>query len=241
MEKPLALTEESLAGLRSAIESLDAARLMAGFNRRFSPLAVRCKDFFAGRTEPLFALYRVNAGALPPDSWVTDPVQGGGRIIGEVCHFVDTLLFLAGALPARIHAEALATASQHKAQDASVTVTLTLTDGSVGVIHYLTSGDPSVPKEYLEVFCGERTAILDNYRSLSLHHRNRRRGKRLFNQAKGHVEEAAAFVDALKTGAPMPIDLETLVAVTQTTFLIHRSLETTLPIAYQPPSVRSED
>ena len=241
VEKPLALSEPSLARLCSTIEAQPSVPLMVGFNRRFSPLANRCREFFAERSEPLFACYRVNAGKLPPDTWITDPVQGGGRIIGEVCHFVDMLLFLSGALPVRVYAETLASTSRHQAQDSSVTVTLTLSDGSVGVIHYLTQGAPSVAKEYLEVFSGERTAILDNYRSLTLHRGNRRQVKRLFNQAKGHAEEVAAFVNALERGSAMPIDLETLIAVTQTTFLIHRSLETGQPVSFRPPSTRSEE
>ena len=116
-----------------------------------------------------------------------------------------------------------------------VSISLRMQDGSLGVVHYLGNGDPSVPKEYLELFCGERTAILDNYRSLSVHHGNRRKRKRLLNQAKGHAEEVAAFVGALRNGDPMPIDPETLISVTQSTFLIHRSLETGGPVDYTPP------
>ena len=116
-----------------------------------------------------------------------------------------------------------------------MTATLAMSDGSIGTIHYLANGDTSVSKEYLEVFGGERTAILDNFRSLTLHQNNRRRKHRLLNQAKGFREEVAAFVEAVRTGGPMPIDWETLVAVTQTTFLIHRSLDTGGAVAYEDP------
>ncbi len=235
VEKPLALTEDALADLDAVLRETEAPRLMVGFNRRFAPLAIRCKEEFSGRHAPLFVMCRINAGVVPEDSWVLDPVEGGGRILGEVCHFVDTLAFLCGSLPARIHAERAGAAMASPDGSEGVSINLRMRDGSLGVVHYLGNGDPSVPKEYLELFCGERTAILDNYRSLSVHHNNRRRRKRLLNQAKGHAEEVAAFVEALRSGDPMPIDPETLISVTQTTFLIHRSLETGGPVEYTPP------
>ncbi len=235
VEKPLALTEESLSDLCRIAQSHGTPRLLVGFNRRFAPLAIRCKEFFAGRGEPLFVSFRVNAGALPPDSWIYDPVVGGGRIIGEVCHFVDFICFLTGALPQRIYAEEIAVSGSRARSRENVTVTLRMTDESVGVIHYMANGDSGVAKEYVEVFGGQRTAILDNYRRLSLHGGNHRRRHRLFNQAKGHAEEVAAFVKALESGASMPIEFETLVAVTQTTFLIHESLNTGAPVDYRAP------
>jgi polar amino acid transport system substrate-binding protein len=239
VEKPLALTQESLSEICEVVRSAEAPRLMVGFNRRFSPLAVRCKEFFAGCREPLHILYRVNAGPLPPDSWVFDREQGGGRIIGEVCHFVDMICFLTGTLPQRMFAEELVSAANQALDRENVIITLRMVDGSVGVIHYIANGDTSVPKEYVEVHGGQRSAILDNYRRLSLHNRNHRRVYRLFNQAKGHSEEVAAFVKALETNGPMPIDFETIVAVTQTTFLIHRSLDTGGVVDYQPPHCSS--
>lgn len=221
VEKPLALTDASLQEVAAAVRSSGNARLMVGFNRRFAPLAVACRDFFAGVTDPLFVSYRVNAGALEKDHWALDPVEGGGRILGEVCHFIDTICYLAGALPGRLVAEEIATGAQR-----GVTVTIRLTNGSVGVIHYLTNGDPGVPKEYAEVFGGGRTAQLDNFRTLSLYHNARRRRRRLFNQAKGHSEEMAAFVAAVRKGEPMPMTVMSIMAVTSATLLIHRSLET---------------
>jgi predicted dehydrogenase/threonine dehydrogenase-like Zn-dependent dehydrogenase len=235
VEKPLALSPESLAELCAVARAVQAPRLMVGFNRRFSPLAARMKEFFAGCHEPKFISYRVNAGAFPPESWVFDPVEGGGRIIGEVCHFVDFICYMTGALPRRIFAQSLAGPGHPALERDSVAITLGMSDGSIGVINYLANGDASVPKEYVEVFGGQRTAILDNFRSLSLHQGNRRRRHRLLNQAKGHREEVAAFIKAVETGASMPIDFDTLVAVTQTTFLVHRSLDLGTPVDYEHP------
>jgi predicted dehydrogenase/threonine dehydrogenase-like Zn-dependent dehydrogenase len=238
VEKPLALTMDGLADVQQALASMPGARLVVGYNRRFAPLAARCKAFFQPRIEPLFITYRINAGAFPADHWVFDPKEGGGRILGEVCHFVDFICYLTDALPARIHAEALPGKGLRALERDSVTITLRMSDGSVGTIHYLANGDASVPKEYVEVFGGQRSAILDNYRSLSLHHRNKTSTRRLLNQAKGHVEEVAAFVRAVADGEPMPIDDHTLIAVTQTTLLVHTSLDLGEPVDYRPPPSR---
>jgi len=236
VEKPLAITLDSLLQVQAAIAASASPRLLVGYNRRFSPLAVKCKAFFAARVEPMFISYRVNAGSFPADSWVFDAKEGGGRILGEVCHFVDFICYLTGARPQRIFAEALPANGPRTLARDSVSITLRMTDGSIGAIHYLANGDPGVRKEYVEVFCGQHTAILDNYRSLSLHRRNRSENHRLLNQAKGHSEEIKSFVAALSGGGPMPIDAETLIAVTQTTFLVHASLDLGETVGYLPPA-----
>jgi predicted dehydrogenase/threonine dehydrogenase-like Zn-dependent dehydrogenase len=238
VEKPLAIDEAGLADILDAIEDSPNARLMVGFNRRFAPLSVRCREFFDGVAEPLFVSCRVNAGALPADSWVLDPVEGGGRILGEVCHFVDIVSYLGGALPTRVFAEEVGRDARSRQ---NVTVTLRLANGAVGVIHYMTTGDAAVPKEYIEVFGGGRTAQLDNFRRLSMFRDNRRRRQRLFNQAKGHAEEMAAFVKAVRGGGPMPIDLASIVGITTATFLIRQSLDQGTAIDCQsPPVLRGE-
>jgi len=235
VEKPLALDPDSLEVLRAFAREAGPPRLMVGFNRRFSPLAVACRRFFEGSREPLSVFYRVNAGQLPADSWVFDSVQGGGRIIGEGCHFIDMLCYLTGAWPRRVYAESLQAASEASVDRQSVQVSLRMSDGSVATLHYLSNGDPSLPKEYCEVFGGQKVAILENYRSLTLHCGNRRKRRRLMNQQKGFREEAAAFVGALRSGGPMPIDFETLVAVTRATFLVHESLDSGAAVQADPP------
>jgi predicted dehydrogenase len=230
VEKPLGMTAAQVQDVEDAVRESGNDRLMVGFNRRFSPLALQCRDFFGGRDEPLFAFYRVNAGKLPADSWALDPVEGGGRLVGEGCHFVDLMAFLADAAPVRVFAQQLGVKNPGAGENPATSVTLTMADGSVGVVHYLGGGDTSVPKEYFEVFGGGRTAILDNYRTLFLHRDNKRRRNKLMNQAKGHAEEVAAFVKAVETGGPMPIDLDTLLAVSRATLLIPRSLEKGVPV-----------
>jgi predicted dehydrogenase/threonine dehydrogenase-like Zn-dependent dehydrogenase len=234
-EKPLCIKAEELSELCAFAAENGPPRLAVGFNRRFAPLAREARAFFADREEPLSIAYRVNAGTFPPETWVFDPQVGGGRLIGEGCHFVDMICFLAGALPSRIHAERIASPGESAPNRDSVLLSLRLSDGSVGTLHYLANGDPSLPKEYVEIFGAQRTALLDNFRSLTTHRSNRRRKHRLMNQQKGFDQETAAFVDALRTGGPMPVPFEQLVAVTQTTFLALESLSTGAPVEYRDP------
>jgi polar amino acid transport system substrate-binding protein len=227
VEKPLALSEDQLREVIDAAAAAAAPRLMVGFNRRFAPLSVKCRQFFADVADPLFVSCRVNAGAVPSDNWVLDAVEGGGRILGEVCHFVDLISYLAGSLPVRVFAEEIGRDARSRQ---NVTITLRLANGSVGAIHYLATGDPAVPKEHIEVFGGGRVAQLDNFRRLTLFHANRGRRYRLFNQAKGHAEEMALFAKALREGGPIPVPLSDAVAVTRATFLVNQSLEQGSPV-----------
>jgi predicted dehydrogenase len=229
-EKPLASTRDGLGEVMAALAAAPNPRLMIGFNRRFSPLAQKCRAFIREGNAPQSILYRVNAGPVASDSWVLDPVSGGGRIIGEVCHFIDFACFLSDSLPVRIFAEQVAIAGEGVADRESVSVIVTLADGSVATIQYTSSGDPSVPKERIEVASASRMAILDNFRSLSLHSNNARRRHRLLNQSKGHREEVAAFVGAVTDGTQMPVDIETLLAVTRATFAIEESLALRGPV-----------
>lgn len=230
-EKPLASTP---AGLESVIDALRSAsvtpRLLTGFNRRFSPLARATRDFISRGSSPQSILYRVNAGPVQPDNWVIDPVSGGGRIVGEVCHFIDFACFLTGSMPARVYAEHVAATNERVTDRESVSVTVTFADGSVAVIQYVTCGDTSVPKERVEVAAGGRTAVLENFRTLSLHDDNRTKRRRLMNQQKGHSEEVEAFVRAIADGGAMPIDIETQLAVARATFAIEMSLASRAPV-----------
>lgn len=230
-EKPLASTRDGLAEVTAALAAAPNPRLMIGFNRRFSPLAQECRAFIREGNAPQSILYRVNAGTVASDSWVLDPVIGGGRIIGEVCHFIDFACFLTDSLPVRVFAEQVAVAGEGVADRESVSVVAALADGSVAMIQYTSSGDPSVPKERIEVASASRMAILDNFRSLSMHSDNARRRHRLLNQSKGHREEVAACVGAVTGGTEMPMDIDTQLAVTRATFAIEESLALRAPVS----------
>ncbi len=225
VEKPLALDPEGLASVRRAAER-SGGILLAGFNRRFAPLSRRLAEELDGRTAPLVFSYRVNAGPVPRESWLQDPAVGGGRIVGEVCHFVDLLSFLSGGLPTRVHAEAV---GGGEGSPDELVATLAFSDGSVGTIVYAAGGDPSYPKERLEVVGAGRVCVLDDFRSLEISRGGRRSHARSMGQDKGHRSEAQAFVDAVARGGPSPIALASLCRTTEATFAMEESLRTGSP------------
>lgn len=222
-EKPLALSEKELGQLENALARPDSPLLTVGFNRRFAPLSLRLHEFLQPRTQPLAAHYRVNAGMLPPYHWLLDAARGGGRIIGEGCHFIDFLIFLVGAAPVSVSAVALAVDGGNL-QD-NVQVTLQFGDGSVGTLSYLSNGDRSLPKERLEVFCGGKVAVLEDFRALDLTANGSTRGIRA-NQDKGHRAIWQAFLKTLRSGGAPPIAYGQLFAGARATFAAVRSLET---------------
>ena len=191
--------------------------LTVGFNRRFAPLARRLSEFLRDRQEPLVAHYRVNAGFLPLTHWLHDPEQGGGRIIGEGCHFIDFLAFLVGAPPISVHAQALPDLGRYR--EDNVLLTFTFPDGSLGSLSYLANGDKAFPKERVEVFCGGRVAVLDDFRALELVQDGKRTQLRSrLRQDKGHQAEWEAFAAAILAGGPPPIPYEHLFGVTRASF-----------------------
>ena len=223
VEKPLALDDDQLnAVLRAAQNS--SGRLMVGFNRRFSPLASKAKEFFAGRSEPLSILYRVNAGRIPRDHWVHDPEKGGGRIVGEVCHFVDLMQFLIGAAPVSVFAEAVSGNNAAAVNEDSVFVTLRFADGSNGSIAYLAEGDTSLGKERVEIFGEGKTFVLDDFRRASLFKKGKEEQVTLRSQDKGQSDEVKAVCAMVLKGGASPITLDELVATTRATFRIRDSL-----------------
>jgi predicted dehydrogenase/threonine dehydrogenase-like Zn-dependent dehydrogenase len=223
-EKPLCLTEEELFAIVRAYQGLSPARplLMVGFNRRFAPLALRMKAFLQQIQEPLALHYRVNAGFLTADHWVNDPAQGGGRILGEVCHFVDFLSWLVGASPASVKTRALTNPGKYT--DDNVIVSLQFADGSQGTITYVANGDKSYSKERVEVFGGGAVAVLDDFRRLELVRHGRKQVVRsLWRQDKGHAGEWKLFAKAIRTGEEAPIPFDEIVATTLSTLRIAES------------------
>jgi len=213
-EKPLALDRESLDEVMTAARA--GGVLTVGFNRRFAPLLIEAKEALDPRSGPLMMLYRVNAGAIPADSWIQRD-EGGGRILGEVCHFVDSLTYLCGALPI----EAQAAAAQGHSD--AVTALLRFADGSVGTIIYSSLGDPSLPKEYLEAFGAGRAITLDDFTELTIHADGKAKTIKA-RQDKGQAKLVAAFLDAARGKGPAPIPLEEVGAVSRATIAIEEAL-----------------
>jgi predicted dehydrogenase/threonine dehydrogenase-like Zn-dependent dehydrogenase len=225
VEKPLALSEEELEQVIAAAQESDG-QLMVGFNRRFSPLARAAKDFFAGRQSPLSINYRINAGRIPREHWIQDPREGGGRIIGEVCHFIDLMHFLTGALTTRVYAEAIASRNREVVDEDSVFITLRFSDGSNGVIAYLAEGDKALAKERVEIFGAGKSFVLDDFRGSLAYVNGREKETRLRVQDKGQADEVRAVCEVVLKGTPAPIALDDLTTTTRATFRIRESLRT---------------
>jgi predicted dehydrogenase/threonine dehydrogenase-like Zn-dependent dehydrogenase len=221
LEKPAAVDEEQLARLAEAVRT-SGRRLMVGFNRRFAPFARAVQDAFAGRRAGLVMSARINAGRIPGGNWVLDAEEGGGRVVGEVCHFVDLLSFWAGAPPVRVSAHAIGPDGGWERSD-NVVVSLSFGDGSIGTITYSAMGDPSVSKERYELLCEGKVAVIDNWRTLELTARNKTKTTRALKADKGHAEELRAFVEACRKGGPSPIAWASIEATTRATFAAERA------------------
>ena len=220
VEKPLAVTPQELETIRKMHEDGQSIQsfVMVGFNRRFSDPFQDIKRFFENVKEPLSITYRVNAGLLPSDHWMNDERQGG-RIIGECCHFIDTMMYLTGAKPKFVSAVGVGSSQHLHSLRETLTALLTFSDGSVGTLVYLTNGDNSMPKEYCEVSGGGKSVILDNFKSVKFIAGNKIKKKR-YDEKKGHEEEMKEFVDVL-TGKKQPsFTFESQYLATLTTFRI---------------------
>lgn len=224
VEKPLALTDAELDGVLAAAANSEG-QLLVGFNRRFSPLAVKAKEVFRNRQSPLSILYRVNSGRIPREHWTQDPQEGGGRIIGEVCHFIDLMQYLTGAVPVSVYAAAVAGGGEAVSED-SVFITLQFSDGSNGVIAYLAEGDRSLPKEHVEIFGEGKVFVIEDFRSTKLYADGREKKETLRQQDKGQAEETRVACAMVNEGKAAPITLQELEATTRATFRIIDSLRT---------------
>lgn len=220
-EKPLALSEHELATVAAAVHATDRI-FTVGFNRRFAPLLQNAKSVLRSRTQPLAMLYRINAGQIPPDHW-TQRAEGGGRIVGEVCHFVDTLSWLADSLPVEVYAAA---ARDHGDM---ASVIIRFADGSTGTILYTSLGDAAVDKEYIEVFTDGCVIQVHDFQRLDISRKGRTRTLK-HTQDKGQRALVAAFLKAIDNRTAPPIPIDDIIAVTDATLAISQSLRTGDPV-----------
>jgi predicted dehydrogenase len=218
VEKPLALDAEQLAEVVRA-QRETGGFVFVGHNRRFSPMAKQIAAFFKDRSGPLLMTYRVNAGPLDSKHWMRATEEGGSRIISEGCHFIDTMMFLAGAAPVRV-AGALPQGAHEPDTGHGV---ITFADGSVGTLTYVTTCDPSLPKERLEVFADGKGAVLDNFRALYLYSGGKETERKSAGQDKGHKAEMQLFGELVRTGGQMPVPMDQLAALSLSTFGIIES------------------
>jgi polar amino acid transport system substrate-binding protein len=228
LEKPMALNMNQLKDVIKAAQN-SKGRLMTGFNRRFAPHIIEAKKILAQVQTPLLMYYRINAGHIPKESWVHDPEEGGGRIIGEVCHFIDLLQFLANSPPVKVYATQI-NAQEPVIDKDNVEILIDFANGSRGSILYTSLGSKAAPKEYLEIFADEKVFIVDNFRSSRSYIQNKTKKIGKYAQDKGHHGELEAFTQAILNGDLSPIPLDEQVLATLTTFKVLKSLETGKPI-----------
>jgi predicted dehydrogenase/threonine dehydrogenase-like Zn-dependent dehydrogenase len=225
VEKPLCLTEDELDEIEkvyaSPLTPHPSPILTVGFNRRFSPLAIHLKEKLG--VGPMSMLYRINAGAITADTWIQDMEIGGGRIIGEGCHFVDFLTYMCGSLPKRVYASAL---PDPEHLNDIVNINLEFENGSIGTISYFANGSKSLAKEYVEIHRAGVSGILRDFKEVEFYGKGKPERKKLLNQDKGQAAMVKAFVDVVRNGGQPPISPQEIFAVTRATFKVVESLRT---------------
>ena len=219
VEKPLCLLESELESIIE-LQSKTKKAVMVGFNRRFSPLTDKLK--MAVGNNPMNMLYRINAGSIPADNWIQDLEIGGGRVLGEVCHFIDYLTYLNGSLPTKVSATALPDANQ---LNDTLNILIQFENGSSGVVAYYANGSKSMRKEYIEVFSAGMSAILNDFKELQIFGKGKPKKEKFFNQNKGQKEMVSAFVNGLLNDGKAPISFEEIVAVTKASFKVIESVK----------------
>jgi predicted dehydrogenase len=238
VEKPLTIHEDELEQIINKVEGVErtgdaAPRLMVGYNRRFAPLIALMKKRLAGRTQPMTAIYTANAGYLPVDHWTQDREDGGGRIIGEACHFIDLLACIVGLPITAVSAIEIGSSPGVETTEDKMTIVLEFADGSHGTVHYFANGAKEFPKERVEVFSEGRILQLDNFRKLESYGFGLKRGfglpkpgDLLKGQDKGHSDGFRAFIESVRSGQPSPITFDAIVNTTKACFAAVRSAKT---------------
>lgn len=227
VEKPLAIDIQELSEIESTYRlKAETCSLMVGFNRRFAPHIVKMKSLLANVSEPKSFIMTMNAGAIPADHWTQSVGVGGGRIIGEACHYIDLMRFLAGSEIVSVAAVCMGRAPGMDVVEDKASITLTFKDGSFGTIHYLANGGKSFSKERIEVFCAGRTLQLDNFRKLAAFNWPGFSKMNLWRQDKGQLQCAAAFINAIQQGGPSPIPVQEIFEVSRVSIEAAQQLRT---------------
>lgn len=226
VEKPLCLTEEELDAIRAVYQDKAAKglQLIVGFNRRFSPHAEKARRFFGRRENPLVMLYRINAGKIPAEHWIQDPVVGGGRLIGEACHFVDYMQAMCGARPSSVFAQRVGRQTSGMTDDQCV-ISLTFADGSVGSVIYTAGGNSGLAKERFEAHADGKSLIMDDFHETHLYSGSQREVFKTPKRDKGFNAEINHLVQAVEQGSPSVMSFDDMAAVTRACLFAVRSLQ----------------
>jgi len=241
VEKPLCINEKQL---NQIIETHSAIRnpqsemplLIVGYNRRFSPHANRIYEYFSTRSDPMVINYRINAGFVPPDHWVHAEEEGGGRIIGEICHFVDFMQVLTASNPIRVFSERISGNNRTALNNDNLAINFKFADGSVGNIVYSASGDKAFSRERIEIFCEGKTVVSTDFRETHFHRTGKKKSFKTFNQSMGYQEELKHFFDVVKGGTEPKMSPDEIFLSTAAVFAIHESIAKGLPVTISIPS-----
>ena len=226
VEKPLAISEEELHKVIEAKTSNNFP-LMVGFNRRFAPVCLEIKKEFGNTGEPFVINIRVNAGFIPKDHWTQIPEIGAGRIIGEMCHFIDLMQFFTDSEPAKVYADCIQTNNEKLKSDDNIAIVIKFKDGSIGNLTYVANGDKSLPKEHIEIFSAGKVGVINDFQNGNFYNNNKT--KSIKSSGKGHQQEVQAFLNALNNGEEAPITFRSICLTTLATFKISDSIKTGLP------------
>ncbi|MDD4178686.1 MAG: bi-domain-containing oxidoreductase [Candidatus Margulisbacteria bacterium] len=226
-EKPLAMTREEVKQISDAYRK-NGKRLMVGFNRRFSPFAIKAKELM-GEVGAITVNCRVNAGFVPKSHWTLNK-EGGGRVIGEMCHFIDSIQYATSSLPERVYAETISSNNDQVTNEDNIAVTLKMKNGSMATLLYTSVGHKGIPRERIEVFGNNQSYVIDNFTDLLFIRDGKREKMRRWNIDRGHQNEFAVFFNSIKKGTPLPVDFVEYVYTTLTTLAIMESLKSGQPV-----------
>lgn len=229
VEKPLALNEEELEAITKTYQQ-SCGRLMVGYNRRFSSFSRQAQSWLSRIGGPWVIDCRVNAGSISPESWVLDWDEGGGRIIGEVGHFIDLIQYLTGSHPCRVFTSSISGRGVSCRGEDNIIINLEYSDGSVAGITYTSAGDRSFPRERVEIFGGGSVCLIDNFRLVSLTRAGKVRKSKKMNIDRGHRDEFLTFFAAIKEGRGFPVDFQEYLYTSIATFRIRDSLRQGVPL-----------
>jgi predicted dehydrogenase/threonine dehydrogenase-like Zn-dependent dehydrogenase len=226
VEKPLAINYEEVEEIVKTYNKCKNPKLMVGFNRRFAPVSVKCNEIFKNSGEPIIMNFRVNTGSSKK-VYRTQNDPGLGRVVGEICHFIDLMQYLAGSNPVKVFAECIDMDHAQIRNDDNICIGVKFQNGSIGNLTYVANGDSGMPKEYFEIFGGRTSFVIDNFKQGVLYHKNKIR--KIKNSGKGHKQEIECFIKSIAEGSSSPISFESILYTTITTFKILDSLGTGLP------------
>ncbi|MDB4671780.1 bi-domain-containing oxidoreductase [Pirellulaceae bacterium] len=220
VEKPICLSLDELSEIVEAKRNRPEVQVMVGFNRRFAPLSKEIESRISSGSKSI--IYRINAGSIKSGTWIQDPAIGGGRIIGEVCHFVDYLIWLAKSLPSKVQAVVVPDANSH---NDTVSINIQFQNGSIGTVHYFANGSPALPKEKIEIFDSGQCFILDDFKQLQIAKSGKLRNKKRSTQDKGQFNSVSEFLFSIKDGKTAPIPFNEIVANHVACFAVLESLK----------------